>query len=256
MRVGWLVPLLAGCGLWGQEGQQGPKPEWPCVAGRVVDPAYLETSESTGGQIFLFQKNEIAQAGPFLTADYTHPATVARAVGTLSGAREFEFPVDSTIQSLLVMVSIQCRAAIGVFRPGGTEMTAANSTQSVDLKAGRAVRIDNPEPGKWKLRLEGSGLFVAAVRAQSPVRLASVELTAGDATIHVAGELANPEFQLVDAAGDLAPGAEAAEDAGSEHRISVKPSVERFRVRMTGTDASGWPVERVYPVLFRAKSSR
>src|SRR5579872_2290937 len=155
MRV--MIALLAAGGLWAQTGQQGPKPEWPCVAGRAVDPAYLETSESTGGQIFLFQKNEIAQAGLFLTADSTHPATVLRAVGTLSGTREFAFPVDSTLQSLLVMVSLQCRTAIGVFRPSGTEMTAANSTQSVDLHAGRGVRIDHPEAGTWKLRLEGTG---------------------------------------------------------------------------------------------------
>jgi hypothetical protein len=250
MRV--MIALLAACEMWGQAGQQGPKPEWPCVAGRAVDPAYLETSESTGGQIFLFQKSEIGQAGLFLTADSTHPATVVRAVGTLSGARDFEFAVDSTMQSLLVMASLQCRKTIGVFRPSGTEMTAANSTQNVDLQAGRGLRIDQPESGKWKLRLEGTGLFVVTVRAQSPVRLTRVELSAGAATAHVAGEVADPKFQLIGPSGDLVADAQTGETTASGFRIVTTPGVERFRVRMTGVDGSGWPVERVYPVLFRA----
>lgn len=254
MRV--MIALLAAGGLWAQTGQQGPKPEWPCVAGRAVDPAYLETSESTGGQIFLFQKNEIAQAGLFLMADSTHPATVLRGVGTLSGAREFAFPVDSTLQSLLVMVSLQCRTAISVFRPSGTEMTTANSTQSVDLQAGRGLRIDHPEPGTWKLRLEGTGLFVVSVRAQSPVRLTRVELSGGAATAHVAGEVANPKFQIVGAAGDVVSDAETAEATGSDYQLSIKPGVERFRIRMTGVDATGWAMERVYPVLLRAQPAQ
>ena len=254
MRV--TIALLLACGLRVQTGQEGPKPEWPCIAGRSVDPAYLETSESTGGQIFLFQKNEIGQAGLFLTADFTHPATVVRAVGTLAGARDFEFAVDSTMQSLLVMVSLQCRKSIGVFRPSGTEMTAANSTQSVDLQAGRGLRIDQPEAGKWKLRLEGTGLFVVSVRAQSPVRLARVEWSSGTATAYVAGEVANPKFQVIGPTGEPAAEAETMEASRNELRISTTPGVERFRVRMTGVDTSGWPIERVYPVLFRARPAQ
>jgi hypothetical protein len=271
MRYGAAVLLLAARALSAQTGQEGPRPEWPCVPGRAVDPAYLETSESTGGQLFLFQKGEVAQAGPVMSASYTHPATIVRAVGTLSGSREFEFPVDSTVESLLVLVSLRCRSAIGVFRPNGAEMIAANSAQSLDLQAGKILRIDNPEPGAWKLRLAGSGLFVLSVLAQSPIHVSGVtflnptedppaphrqpRLGASEAArISVSGEVTGLKFLLAGASGE-ALGAGAIEPQSPERPYSVPFTLswERFRVRMTGVDASGWPVLRTYPVLFRAQ---
>ena len=266
--------LLTAAALYGQGGQEGPKPDWPCVPGRAVDPAYLETSESTGGQAFLFQKSEVAKALPFMLADTTHPATIVRAIGTLSRPRDFEFAVDSTVRSLLVMASIQCRSGIGVFRPSGTEITAASSTENVELQAGRAIKVDNPGPGKWKVRLEGTGLFILSVRAQSPVKLAHVEFvdsgsadaaearTAGKTEpragtpqwvkAFVSGEVSKVEVQVADASGDVHASASAdAGDGGYLARVSLAPG--RFRLHVTGTDASGWPFERVYPMLFRAR---
>jgi hypothetical protein len=268
------VFLLAAWSLYGQRGQEGPKPEWPCVPGRAVDPAFLEVSESTGGQIFLFQKKEFAQAGPFLRADSTHPATIVRAVGSLSQPREFEFPVDSTVQSLLVMATIQCRSAIGVFRPSGTEITASSSTQNTELQTGRAMILDNPDPGQWKVRLEGTGLFLLSVRAQSPIHLSRADFLDSDgaaaseartgrkteprlgvpqwAAAYLSGELSKVDLQVLDAAGDRKSESISGETIGSACFFRVAPALERFRLRVTGVDASGWPVERVYPVLFRA----
>jgi hypothetical protein len=261
-----LIVLFASGSLCGQTGQEGPRPEWPCVAGRAVDPAYLETSESTGGQVFLFQKSEIGQAGLFLSADFTHPATVVRAIGSLSGPGEFEFPVDSTMQSLLVMASIQCRKSIGVFRPSGTEMTTANSTQSVDLQASRAVKMDNPEPGKWKVRLDGSGVFVLSIRAQSPLRLSGIEfldesgvtsqprLGIGQTGVaHVSGKVGALAFEVLGPNGEMLSTCETPQVTSGSYQFLVTPAVERFRIRMTGVDASGWPVQRTDPVLFRAR---
>src|ERR1700690_1977978 len=91
--------------LRAQDGQEASRPGWPCVAGRAVDPGYLDASDSTGGQLFLFQKNEGAQASLVVNASHTHAATILRAVGNLSGTRDFEFPVDSGIESLLLLVS-------------------------------------------------------------------------------------------------------------------------------------------------------
>src|ERR1051326_3630317 len=99
------VFLLVLCAPWlrAQDGQQRSRPEWPCVPGRAVDPSYLEISESTGGQLFLFQKNEIGQSAVVMNASHTHPATVLRGVGQLNGSRDFEFPVDSGTQSILIL---------------------------------------------------------------------------------------------------------------------------------------------------------
>jgi hypothetical protein len=265
VKLRCLILLAAACALCAQPGQEGPRPEWPCIAGRTVDPAYLETSESTGGQVFLFQKGEIGQTALFLSADRTHPATVLRAIGSLSGSGEFEFPVDSSMHSLLVTASVQCRKTIGLFRPSGAEMTPANSTESIDLQASRAVRVDNPEPGNWKIRLEGTGLFVLAVRAQSALHLAGLDFVdqgelksqprlgiAQTAVAHVAGEVANVRFEVIGPNGAPISACETLESANGVYRFSIAPAAERFRVRMTGVDSSGWPVVRTHAVLFRA----
>src|SRR3954463_11349626 len=113
-KAGVLAVLVVAAPLAGQDGQGGTKPGWPCVAGRAVDPAYLEVSESTGGQLFLFQKGEVAQTSVVMGAAHSHPATVLRSVGNLSGTRDFEFPVDPSIASIFLLVSLQCRNAIRV----------------------------------------------------------------------------------------------------------------------------------------------
>ncbi|HLK48209.1 MAG TPA: hypothetical protein VKT49_08745 [Bryobacteraceae bacterium] len=267
MKARCLILLAAAGCMQGQNGQQGPRPEWPCVAGRAVDPAFLETSESTGGQVFLFQKSEAAQTTVFLTADHTHPATIVRAVGSLSGAGEYEFPVDSTVSSLLITASVQCRKSIGVFRPSGTEMMAANSTRSVDLQASRAVIVDNPEPGKWKVRLEGTGVFVLAVRAQSPLRLGEINFlnenggaaeprlgAAQTAMAYVGGTINRARFDVLGPSGQLLGTSEGAQSASSAYRFAITPGAERFRIRIAGTDGAGWPVERTAPILFRARA--
>lgn len=266
MKAHGLVLLAAACALRGQTGQEGPRPEWPCVAGRAVDPAFLETSERTGGQVFLFQKSEIGQTGLFLTADHTHPATVLRAIGALSGRGEFEVPVDATMQSVLVTASVQCRKSIGVFRPSGTEMTAANSARSVDLHASRAIQIDNPEPGKWKVQLEGTGVFILSIRANSPLRLAGLDFldetqarseprlgVAQTAVAQVLGEVANVKFEVLGPNGAVLSIADAERVADGPYRFLITPAVQSFRIRMTGIDPSGWPVERTHPILFRTR---
>jgi hypothetical protein len=239
------------------------------VAGRAVDPAYLETSESTGGQLFLLQRNELAHASLFMSASFTHPATVLRAVGNLSGTRDFEFPVDSTMESFLVMASLQCRNAIHILRPNGSELIAANSAESVDLQAGRILRIDSPEPGKWKVQLTGTGLFVLSVAAKTDLRLTDVSFYATSEdrprlvhplfgarqslAAHITGEVSGVQLQVVGPAGDLMAGGDAAEaSAKGAYRSDITPASERFRIAVTGTDANGWLFQRTDPVLFRA----
>ena len=267
-----LVPaiLIVATLLNAQDGQRPARTEWPCVAGRAVDPAYLDTSESTGGQLFLFQKSEVAQASLVMSAPYTHPATLLRAVGQLNGSRDFEFPVDSTTESILVLASLQCRNAIVVSRPNGSELTAANSAQSVELQAGRILRVDLPEPGRWRIRLAGTGLFVLSVLAKSGISLAGVTFFRGaepasrlqnpllgipqNLEAHLSGQVSQVVFHMVDASGNRVSGPAAMEaTAGSAYRIHVTPPVERFRIVVTGTDAGAWPFQRAYPVLFRAQ---
>jgi hypothetical protein len=274
-----VFPLMLISGLYAQDGQQTSRPGWPCVPGRAADPAYLETSESSGGQLFLFQKGEVEHASLVMSASFTHPSTVLRAVGHLSGSRDFEFPVDSTIESMQIMVSLQCHNAIQVSRPNGSEMTTANSAINADLQAGRILRVDRPEPGKWKIHLAGSGLFILSVGAKTPIKLTDVTFfeahrdgtesgTAArimeprlgirqDLEANLAGQVSNVKVQFENATGDLIAGVESTESA-SEHlfRAKVTPGEERFRVFVSGSDAAGWPVLRTYPNLFRAERTK
>ena len=267
----WIVVFTAL--LQAQDGQQGSRPGWPCVAGRAVDPAYLNVSESTGGQLFLFQKGEVAHSATVMSTSYTHQATVLRLVGNLNGVRDLEFPVDRSIESLLVLASLQCRKEIQVFRPSGSELTAANSAQSVDLAAGRILRVDQPEPGKWRVRLSGTGLYVLSVLAKTDIRLTGVGFSEGDAPteatqpvsrlpypqlgtpqimqLQLSGTVSHIGARLVDAAGTpLFDPDEPKKLVEGAYCTRIVLNSERFRVMVTGEDGSAWPFQRMYPVLF------
>lgn len=277
MRQEFALSIIAVAGLLhAQEGQSGAKPGWPCVPGRPVDPAYLEVSESTGGQLFLFQKNEVAQSAFVLNAPHTHPATVLRAVGNLNGTRDFEFPVDPGMSSFLVLASVQCRNAILVYRPGGSELTDRNSALSVDLQAGRIVRIDQPEAGPWRVRLTGNGLFVLSVLTKADTAVTAVAFSLSrsaasgeepmprmknplfgvrqDVEVRLTGEASDLKLQLVDASGDRVSDIAALERIGEGlYLASLTPQAQRFRVLVTGTGPSALPFARMYPVLFQAQ---
>jgi hypothetical protein len=253
--AGFLIALTTA--LAAQDGQSGPRPGWPCVAGRAVDPSYIEIAESSGGQLFLFQKGEVAQSGPVMSASFTHPSTILRAVGQLSGTREFEFPVESGTASILVMASLQCRNAIDVKRPGGGEMIAANSAQSTDLKAGKILRVDSPESGKWSVKLTGTGLFVLSVAAKAQISLGSVSIKDQGTILEarVGGEAANIRFHILGAGGENLVDLELAEPVEPGfYRMPVKPPAERFRVAVTGTDSMAATFQRTWPNLFRAST--
>jgi hypothetical protein len=250
--------LLTAVLMCAQNGLQESRPGWPCVSGRAVDPAYIETSESTGGQVFLFQKDEIAQSTPALMASTTHPATILRGIGNVAGQREFQFNVDSTVESMLVLASLQCRKEVNVFRPNGQEMTSYNSSQATDLKAGKILRVDLPEPGAWKLRISGQGVFVFSVMAKTSVRMPALRLPDSrllvrqDVEVHLSTEISDVKTQLMTAEGDAAVEAQPAEALGNgAYRLAITPLMERFRVRLLATDANGRALERISPVLFR-----
>jgi len=267
----WMVAILAL--LSAQDGQRGLPPGWPCVAGRPIDPTYLNLSESTGGQLFLFQKGEAAHSAPVMSASYTHPATVLRLVGNLNGTRDLEFPVDRSIESLLVLASLQCRKEILLLRPSGWELTASNSAESVDLAAGRILRVDQPEAGKWRVRLAGMGLFVLSILAKTELRLTEVGFSANDDAaesveplsrsphaflgapqtlqLRLSGGISNLNVRLLDAAGRTLSSPDAPEKtAEGLYRTNIVLQHERFRILVTGEDSAAGPFQRMYPVLF------
>ena len=220
--------------LFAQDGQRQQHAGWPCVAGQSVDPTYLELSESTGGQLFLFQKGEMEHASAVMLAPYSHPVTLFRAVGQLSGEKTFEFPVDSTVESMLVMASVQCRNSVAVFDPSGPEIPASKAARNIDLKAGRIVQIDKPSVGPWKLRLAGTGLYVFSVMVKSEATV-SVSDEEDQFRIRTSGFVGQVNAYEMDAAGIKAEGA------------------PRYRIAVEGKDELGFRVLRTNPVLFKVK---
>jgi hypothetical protein len=249
-----------------QTGQPGARPGWPCVPGRAVDPTYLEVSESTGGQTFLLQKGEAGHAGVIMSMPFTHPDTVFRAVGHLAGSRTIEFPVDTSVESLLVTASIQCRQTVALIDPGGSEVTAANAIQNIDLQAGKILRLDGPGAGNYQVRIAGQGLFILSVMAKTAIRLSSVRFveTGGpllgvpqQLRVHVLGPLTKATFHMAAASGEIlgeltgSPG-----DENGDYLLEATPMVERFRIMAEGVDETGRPVRRMYPNLFQAKNQK
>jgi hypothetical protein len=236
-----------------QTGQSGARPGWPCVPGRAVDPAFLEVSESTGGQVFLLQRSEVIHSGVMMNLSSTHPETLFRAVGHLAGSRTFEFPVDASIESLSVTASIQCRQAVAVIEPGGTEVTAANAVQNIDLQAGKIVRVDGPGVGNWQVRIAGQGLFILSVRAKTAIRLSSVRFVepGGQMVAAVLGPLSDATFHVMAASGETLNALPASPGEDGAYRLDFTPSAERFRIMVDGTDETGRPVRRMFPNLLR-----
>jgi hypothetical protein len=186
-----------------------------------------------------------------MTASRGYKATILGAVGNLSGTRDFEFPVDSTVSSLLIMGSIQCRQDVLLLRPNGAEITAVNASQSIDLQAGRVIRVDQPEPGPWRLRLSGTGLCLLCVLAKSNIALSTVTFTDGTVDARLSGAVFGLKLQLVDAAGAPLSAAQPLETAEDDvYRVAIARPAQRLRVLVTGADASAWPFQRIYPNLF------
>jgi hypothetical protein len=252
--------LLTACCALAQDQQSSSRPGWPCVAGRAVDPSYVEISESTGGHLFLAQKGEIEQTTPLLLASTTHPATIFRAVGSMAGTKQFDFPVDSTVSSLLFAISMQCRQSIALLDPQGAEMTPANTILSTELKTGKLVRVDAPGAGNWRIRVTGQGLYVLLVFAATDLRLGGLHST--EPALRLGAENSLPvsvsesgtdlRFALITPEGDRLPAPARAERDESGMRVIFTPPVERFRIMAEGLDPLGRPFRRVHPVLFRA----
>jgi hypothetical protein len=163
---------------------------------------------------------------------------------------------------LLFLVSIQCRERALVFRPSGAEVNQRNAAFGVELAAASILRVDQPEPGKWKLRLSGTGLFVASVLAKTSIALPEVSLTTGGSApqsldVRVSGPASRLTLQFVDAAGvRLSEPASPEPAAEGLYRIAVPLSGQRYRLIVTGEDASAWPFQRTHPVLFRPQLAK
>jgi hypothetical protein len=272
--------LLCGPRMDAQRAQQpaNPKPGWPCV-GRP-DPSYVQIAEASGGQVFLFDPSELAESTVLIMAKDKHDETVFRGSGSLpDGTHEFSIPIDSTIDSALFSISLQCLQTVEITRPDGAPVQAADpKVEWHAFQAGRIVTVGAPSPGAWHVRVAGRGMFFLIVQARSTLSLDSAYFAReGGRTGHegvfraetpphvgvaqlfeatLSGPVGAPRFALISSAAELLQSVTLrdAHDGGDERTYlgQVTPPATGFRLMASGVDDKGFPYQRVQAQLLQA----
>jgi hypothetical protein len=216
----------------------------------------------------MMEPAELARSGDLMTWHQRHTESVFRAVGELSGgSREFAFPVDSEIDSLAVSISVQCKGAVAILEPSGSDAVG----DRIEYRAGRAMRIVHPAPGVWKVRVTGRGVFFVTAEAISPVSLDQPKFVApgvrpGESAlatkptpalgseamlaVRVSGARQAVKLGVVNPTGDLLEtlDAESTSERG-DYLARLRLRHAAFRVAVAGLDSHGWPFQRLHPAM-------
>ncbi len=245
-----------------QTQQQQSPAGWPCVTGRAVDPTYIELAERTGGQVFLFDRSEAGRSLVLMRESQKHKEVIFRATGTMpTGYREFKFPVDTTVESLLLTISLQCSQAISIYRPSNAELrTSEPGVEDNVYRSGRIVIQSIPEPGVWRVKLAGAGIFSVVIQARSPISFHGAEFVEQVLSARLSAPAGAVVFHMVNSTGeslqqlDLKSDSESGNDR--EFQGAVTPAHASFRLAVEGRDASGFWYQRLYQHLFELKTRR
>jgi hypothetical protein len=267
----WCVFLAFAAAAFGQAtDDQRPRylPGWPCTGKeRSFDPVYARTAEASGGHLFLFDKSEVSGFSKFVLGDMKHKQTVVRAAGKLDSYVDIHVPVDSSIDSLFVTVTLQCMQTVLIYDPVNTGVHPEETGGEDNwFRAGRIAIIPKPQPGVWTVRLIGMGPYFVSVQAQSAkgfstVHLDPVALRIGqpqEISVFVDPSVQEARFQLINAQGEAIQAVALAPDPSSPGQFqgAITPPGGHFRLMVEGRDETGNVLQRVDPRLFEAKSAQ
>lgn len=248
--------------------QTNARAGWPC--GARLDPSYFQLTEGSGGHLLLLAPAEIGDSAALLAAFGNHRETIFRLAGSINpGVHEFRVPVDSTVESVVFSISVQCLQTAGVTRPSGTPLTGGDGvTDLSNFQAERMLIVQRPETGVWTLRVSGSGVTGVMVQARSPLGIADLQFAAVDSTafrrvplvgvenvmrIVISGSATEVRASIVDAAfRRIAPLALTAGDTEGSYLGRFTPGTQGFRVMIEGKTADGVPFQRVHAPLLTA----
>jgi len=224
-----------------------------CIPRFHPDPTYIANAEATGGQIMLLDRSEIAS--PAVTRVYSAPnhETILRVSGTLkAGFKEFTAPVDSGVRSLQFTIFAECVKAITVTSPSGGVPGATK------LSSGSIVILDAPEPGPWRVKIAGTGYFIAIAKGNGgvifpPLRLERTRPGVEQSLVaYLGGPFDSAEFQVISRNGatlQVIPMAQ----METEFRGVFTPPAEPFHIAVEGKDKQGLPFRRLHAPLIEAK---
>jgi hypothetical protein len=282
IRYSPIVPVVAAIAtaVAAQDQQPRSRPGWPCVG--KPDPSYFTVAEGSGGQVFLFDPSEVGESSVLMIGAMKHEETVFRAAGTLAeGVHEFSIPLDSTIESAMFSVSLQCLQVVEIVRPSGGELRA--NDPGVDYRqfqAGRIVTLPKPTPGAWTVRVAGKGMFFLVLQAKTELSLDRVEFVEPGGRpgheglfpikggpkrgvtqkleVELSGDARNPRFRFVSSAAEMIQDVALQPEGGGGETQSflgdVTPRAGQFRLVVTGVDSLGFPFQRVHAPLFTAEA--
>lgn len=250
------IPLLAGA----QQQPSNSRAGFPC--GARLDPSYFRVAEGTGGHLLLLAPEEIGDSATLLIAFGDHPQTIFRLAGSMtSGLHEFTVPIDSTVESVLFSMSVQCLQTADVVRPSGALAVGDDVTDFPNFRAQHMVIVRRPEPGIWSLRVSGSGISGVVVQSRSGIGMSRPEFaptpggpfaaipSAGvenTLRIHVSGPASDLRASLVSGQfTSLADLPLAVGETEGTFTSRFAPGMEAFRVLVTGKDANGFAFQRM-----------
>jgi hypothetical protein len=234
---------------------QSPRPGWPC-AGKV-DPAYVSVAEATGGKVLLFHPAELEGVAFDSSASRQHDETIFRSAGQLADeAHELIVPIDSTIESVYFVVSVQCLQVVTLLTPSGEEL--AIGMPGIEYHQFESVRlfvVPRPAPGVWKVLASGRGFFSMIVTAKTELRLDEVSFSDKLPSKSVAlaatmrGAFRQAAFHFVAGNGELIESLHlGAGDESGDRRTYAGPVTRPrrdFRLAVTGLDPNGFPFQRM-----------
>jgi hypothetical protein len=248
--------------------QQQPKARggWPC--GARLDPSYFQVTEGSGGHLLLLAPAEIGDSAALLAAFGNHRQTIFRLAGSINpGVHEFRVPIDSTVESVVFSISVQCLQTAGVTRPSGAPLVAGDGvTDLSNFQAERMLIVQRPEAGVWTIRASGNGVAGVMVQAQSSLAIAELQFAAVGSTaftrgpsagvenvvkIDITGGATDVRASIVNAAfRRIAALTLTAGDAEGSYIARFMPGAQGFRVMVEGKTADGVPFQRVHAPLF------
>jgi hypothetical protein len=238
---------------------------WPC--GARLDPSYFQIAEGSGGHLLMLAPEEIGDSAALLIAFGNHPQTVFRLAGSITaGLHEFSVPIDSSIESVLFSVSVQCMQLVEILRPSGAAVSAGDGvTDYATFRGQRMAIVSRPEPGPWTVRVSGSGVSAVVVQAQSAIAIGQVEFAPVPAAtfspipafgvenavrIRVSGPASGVRAALVSGVLQLIANLRLSpEESAGSYLTRFSPGPGSFRLLVSGTDDRGFAFQRMHAPL-------
>lgn len=259
-----IVPAFAIAGLAAQE-RSSTTQVWPCVDAARVDPSYVATADATGGQVYFLHPSESGRTAPLMLWSMQHEELIWRASGELQeGSREFSFPVDPGVASLVISAWVQCKQTIVITPPD-----AAASLEQQEFQAGRVVHAAQPEAGTWRVQIAGRGLWSVVASAKGGLSLDSAKFVRyggrpghegwfplegprnvdSDVVLQVklSDAVREAHYSLVNAKGEAIAQLQPADGDGL---IRFRIAQSGFRLAVDGLDLDGHPFRRMTPAVF------